>query len=140
MARAHHDTTQLLGTTAAGTLRLSTDSRGLWYEVDIPNTTAGRDVLALVERGDMSKSSFAFFTPKDGDNWSHTESGVVLRELVSVELVDVAPVAVPAYEATSVSARARGRVSARGAAPNRLYWQRLLLSWRENGMDADWRR
>jgi HK97 family phage prohead protease len=61
MARAHHDTTQLLGTSAGGTLRLSVGGRGLRYEVDVPGTTAGRDTLELVRRGDIARSSFALY-------------------------------------------------------------------------------
>jgi uncharacterized protein len=108
VARAEHDSRLLLGSTAARTLRLSADSRGLHYEVDVPDTQAGRDVLTLVRRGDLAKSSFAFMVPKGGDFWDSTADGV-RRELRDVDLVDVAPVAIPAYDATVVSARALER-------------------------------
>jgi HK97 family phage prohead protease len=132
MARAEHDSKLLLGTTAARTLRLSVDGRGLRYEVDVPDTTAGRDVLTLVRRGDLAKSSFAFYTPKGGDKWPPQADGSIVRELHSVELVDVAPVAVPAYEATTVSARALGRVSAKGGVPLEILIQGWLLRMRED--------
>ena len=95
MARYNHDDNQLLGTTAAGTLQLRLDSTGLDYDVDPPKARA--DVLELVERGDVRKSSFAFRAHPDGDDWGLTDQGFPLRTLLSVQLVDVAPVNAPAY-------------------------------------------
>lgn len=103
MARYNHDDNMLLGTTAAGTLRLSIDGTGLVYEVDPPNARA--DVYELVERGDVRQSSFAFRLVGDrADDWSTTENGFPVRTLLSGQLRDVAPVNAPAYEDTSVGA------------------------------------
>lgn len=99
VARYEHDSRYLLGTSYSGsdrplaTLRLSIDSAGLHYEVSAPRTRA--DVVELVERGDVRHSSFAFRTL--ADDWTLTSEGFPLRTLVSVELVDVAPVVTPAY-------------------------------------------
>lgn len=93
MARYNHDDNMLLGTTASGTLRMSIDGEGLIYEVDVPN--ARQDVLELVQRGDVNKSSFAFRTMED--DWDMTEDGFPQRTLLKVQLVDVAPVNTPAY-------------------------------------------
>ena len=103
MARGNHDDAMLLGTTWAGTLRLSVDGTGLLYEVDLPDTSAGRDFRALAERGDVKWSSFAFRTIED--EWGVTEQGFPLRTLRAVQLVDVAPVNSPAYLDTTVAAR-----------------------------------
>ncbi len=35
----NHDENLLLGRVSSGTLRIGTDKRGLFYEVDLPNTT-----------------------------------------------------------------------------------------------------
>jgi HK97 family phage prohead protease len=102
-ARYNHDDNFLLGTTEGGTLTLSVDGTGLRYEVDLPDTTAGRDVAALARRGDLRYSSFAFRTLED--DWSETEAGFPLRTLRAVQLVDVAPVNNPAYLDTSVAVR-----------------------------------
>lgn len=110
MARAEHDSRMLLGTTEAGTLSLRSTKEGLEYEVDLPDTSAGRDVGVLVGRGDVSKSSFAFYTVRD--RWEDTKEGLVLRTVLEAELIDVAPVAMPAYSQTSVSARSRDMASA----------------------------
>lgn len=95
VARYNHDDNYLLGTTDAATLRLIDDETGLGYEVDLPNTTSGRDVSELSKRGDLRYSSFAFHTLED--EWSVTEQGFPLRTLRSVHLIDVAPVNSPAY-------------------------------------------
>lgn len=102
-ARFNHDSNMLLGTTEAGTLRLMVDGTGLKYEVDLPDTTAGRDVAALAKRGDLSKSSFAFRTISD--EWGETPEGFPMRTLTEVSLVDVAPVTDPAYRDTTTGLR-----------------------------------
>lgn len=93
IARHNHDDNLLLGTAAAGTLKLRTDDVGLEYEVTPPE--ARSDILELVERGDVRHSSFAFRTIED--DWAQSEQGYPMRSLVSVQLVDVAPVVSPAY-------------------------------------------
>lgn len=109
MARSEHASSMLLGRRSSGTLRLSLDEKGLRYEVDVPDTQAGRDTLTLVKRGDVSKSSFAFMLRGKSDEaqrWSQQEDGTALRELLNLRLIDVAPIfSEPAYQATQVSAR-----------------------------------
>jgi len=101
IARYNHDDNMLLGTSAAGTLRLGTDNIGLIYEVDPPQSR--QDVYELVERGDVAKSSFAFQMFED--EWSASDQGFPMRTLVSGKLIDVAPVNIPAYDDTSVGLR-----------------------------------
>lgn len=103
MARGNHDDAYLLGTTWGNTLRLSADGTGLRYEVDLPDTTVGRDYKVLAERGDLRWSSFAFRTLED--DWGVTEQGFPLRTLRSVVLIDVAPVNSPAYLDSTVGLR-----------------------------------
>jgi HK97 family phage prohead protease len=103
LARYNHDDNLLLGTTAARTLRLNVDDVGLPYEVDVPRSRA--DVYELVERGDVQKSSFAFIVTKGGDEWGLNDLDIPLRTLLSVRLVDVAPVNIPAYIDTTAGLR-----------------------------------
>jgi HK97 family phage prohead protease len=103
LARYNHDDNMLLGRTSSGTVRLSSDDTGLAYEVDLPDTQAGRDLAVLASRGDVFQSSFAFYTRDD--EWGETEQGFPLRTLRSVQLVDVAPVNTPAYLDTSSGLR-----------------------------------
>lgn len=105
MARYNHDDNMLLGTTGARTLALRLDETGLDYEVIPP--TARADVVELVQRGDVRKSSFAFRLPPGGtgEDWTVSDQGYPLRRLISGALVDVAPVNSPAYQETSAGLR-----------------------------------
>lgn len=103
LARYNHDDNFLLGATDSGTVRLSSDGTGVLYEVDLPNTSAGRDVAELARRGDLRNSSFAFYTIDD--DWGFTEQDFPVRTLRAVQLVDVAPVNTPAYLDTTAAVR-----------------------------------
>lgn len=108
-ARIQHEGGMLtIGRTTNGSLRLKEDDNGLFYEVDLPNTGAGRDIFELVSKGYIDKSSFAFSLRDDGEQepqrW-HFDQDPALRELFNVNLHDVAPVDGPAYQQTSVSVR-----------------------------------
>jgi len=108
-ALVNHDSGMILGRTTSGTLRLSVDERGLRYEVDLPDTTAGRDIAESVRRGDINGSSFGFRVAKGGEAWSKGDDKVALRSVTDLELLDVSPVTYPAYSATQVSFRALER-------------------------------
>ena len=96
----NHDENLLLGRVSSGTLRISTDKRGLFYEVDLPNTTYANDLAELMKRGDVNQSSFAFLIEKD--RWEQRD-GTTYRIIEKVSrLLDVSPVSQPAYpDATS---------------------------------------
>ena len=98
-----HDQSRLLGRLSAGTLRLELDDVGLRYEVDLPDTTEGRDTAELLARGDLIGSSFKFRPV--ADEWDETESGYPERTLTEVELFDVGPVTFPAYPDAEASLR-----------------------------------
>ena len=98
ICRAEHDSRLLLGTTDALTLRLFVDEIGLRYEVDLPDTGAGRDVATLARRGDYRHSSFAFHMLRDEDaEWREDADGRLIRRVMRAIVSDVAPVADPAY-------------------------------------------
>lgn len=116
LALADHDPSRVLARTRSGSLRLAEDSRGLAFDLDLPDTQAGRDVLALAERGDLGGMSFAFRVPKGGEAWEGD-----LRELRNVELFEVSVVSAwPAYEGTTVQARSSGWPATRLAHARRL--------------------
>jgi HK97 family phage prohead protease len=99
----NHNTDVVLGSTRAGTLKLSEDSRGLLAQAELPDTSAGRDLSVLMKRGDVSSMSFGFSVPPKGDAWS---SDGATRELHQVRLHEVSIVTgFPAYEATTASVR-----------------------------------
>lgn len=103
----NHDDRMILGRLSAKTLRLFDDADGLRYEIDVPDTSYGKDLLISIERGDLNQSSFGF--RKIRDKWSEerTADGILVevRELLEVELFDVSPVAFPAYTESSVAMR-----------------------------------
>ncbi|HOA28127.1 MAG TPA: phage major capsid protein [Arachnia sp.] len=106
----HQGGLQVIGRTTNGTLRIWSDTRGLRYEVSPPDTQAGRDIVELVRRGDIDQSSFAFtLADWEADQRWDFERQPALRELLRVQLHDVAPVSGPAYLATSVGLRAELR-------------------------------
>jgi HK97 family phage prohead protease len=115
----NHDTSRVLASKRAGTLRLSESSRGLEVEADLPNTTDGRDMAVLLKRGDIDSMSFGFSVPKGGDSWSDNGQE---RELREVRLHEVSIVTgFPAYEATAASVRSLdGLVDATGIEAEKL--------------------
>jgi HK97 family phage prohead protease len=101
VALADHDATRVLARTKSKTLRLAEDSKGLLFDLDLPATSVGNDVLALAERGDLGGMSFGFI-PLD-ERWDGDH-----RELHSVDLKEISVVSAwPAYDGTIVQARAR---------------------------------
>jgi HK97 family phage prohead protease len=95
----NHDPNFLLARTSSGTLRLSTDKKGLKYEFDVPDTTAGRDLLVSMKRGDITQSSFAFQV--ETDSWKDTSKGEIRTIEKVSRLFDVSPVSIPAYPDTN---------------------------------------
>jgi hypothetical protein len=107
----NHNVSELLGRTKNNTLSLEQDDRGLKFRCVLnPESQAHRDLHAAIKRGDMDECSFAFTVPEGGDVWDEAtdENGVryVRRTLRDVNLLDVSAVTYPAYNTTSVSARA----------------------------------
>ena len=97
-----HDRGRVLGRVSSGTLRLNEDARGLAVEIDLPDTTDGRDVRTLIERGDVSGMSFGFVVTRQ--EWDET-GDIPLRTIHEVELREVSIVSEPAYDGTSIALR-----------------------------------
>lgn len=101
LALVDHDPGRILARTKSGTLRLAEDARGLAFDLDVPGTTLGNDVLALCERGDLGGMSFSFSVKSE--KWDGER-----RTLESVNLHEVSVVSAwPAYDGTIVQARSR---------------------------------
>ena len=104
LALYDHERRSVLGRVSAGTLRLREDTRGLAFELDLPDTSAGRDLAVLVQRGDVAGCSFGFIVPDKGDAWT-TRGAKPLRELRDVSLHEVTITPTPAYADTEVAMR-----------------------------------
>lgn len=117
-ALVNHNSDIVLGSTEGGTLKLKQDDHGLRFDLDLPDTTGGRDIAVSVERRDVTGMSFRFLTLKDkweklageGDD----DEGRWLRTLLAVRLIEVSPTAFPAYPATEVGVRAETKDAAAG--------------------------
>ena len=107
LALQDHDPGKVLGRTKSGTLDLAEGPAGLSFVLSVPDTSAGRDVLALADRGDLGGMSFGFTVPKGGDEWRglhRTVNTIVLHEISVIT-------SHPAYAATTVEARVAAAAS-----------------------------
>ena len=100
----HHQGDALLGTTQSGTLQLVEDAKGLAFTLTLPETTHGKDLAILVERGDVAGCSFGFRVAPGGERWEQRGKQMV-RELLEVDLMEVTLTSDPAYQDTTVALR-----------------------------------
>ena len=100
----NHNPDLLLGRTAAGTLVINANAKGLKFLNTPPNTVTGRETMESIRRGDITGCSFSFRVAKD--EWHEDKAGRVERTILEFErLFDVGPVTYPAYPDTSVATR-----------------------------------
>lgn len=96
-----------------GSLKLTVDEKGLKYEFDAPNTALGDELIEYLKRGDIDKSSFAFYldpADEESESWVQMEDGEYFRTIHKIAAIcDVSPVWQPAYQDTSVSKRSLER-------------------------------
>lgn len=107
----NHDSNLILGRSRNGNGSMTTgiDERGFWYELDLPNTTTGNDLLESIKRGDVASSSFAFQIEKGGDEWKKEtrDSGSILVRTINkiARVYDASLVVNPAYPDATVALR-----------------------------------
>lgn len=101
-ALINHDSGRVIGRSSSGTLRLVEDENGLFVEIDLPDTTDGRDLAALLERGDINGMSFGFRVTHD--EWDET-GPVPARTIHEIKIFEVSAVAFPAYDDTTLALR-----------------------------------
>jgi hypothetical protein len=101
----NHDPNLILGRTTNQTLRLESNSTGLKFEDDLPDTTTGKDTREEIRRGDISGCSFSFIVAED--DWKYFDDDRQDERTITKigQLFDVGPVVYPANPKTSVSAR-----------------------------------
>ena len=100
----NHSTDLVLGSKRAGTLKLSEDSKGLHYEVDLDlDITHHRSAFKMIERGDVTNSSFGFDVIEERWSVSDNTDDPVLREVLETRLYEVSPTPFPAYEDSTVT-------------------------------------
>ncbi|MER5894774.1 HK97 family phage prohead protease [Streptomyces sp. NPDC001876] len=107
-ATFNHNSSALLGRTSSGTLRVGEDNEGGFYEIDLPDTTVGRDVAELLKRGDLKGSSFTFRVLDGGQRRAaedDPDTGLPVREITAMDVSELGPVTNPAYLTTQASLR-----------------------------------
>ncbi len=101
----HDDRLIALGSYRAGTLILKEEKQGLSYDLDLPDTTAGRDLAVSVERGDVGGVSIGFRVREQGAMWEEEDDDVLVRTVISANLFEMSFVNFPAYVDTSIAQR-----------------------------------
>ncbi|KAA0965832.1 HK97 family phage prohead protease [Sporosarcina sp. ANT_H38] len=96
----NHNWDKVLGRTKSGTLQLTEDDRGLKFEIELPDTSTARDLVASMERGDINQCSFGFYPTVE--TWNY-DVEPVHRTLNEVELYEISVVSIPAYDDTEAS-------------------------------------
>lgn len=107
-ALVNHDSTLVLGRTAAHTLELREDAHGLWGDITInPNDSDAVNLYNRVQRGDVDQCSFGFEVVRQ--DTEVRDNGDVHWTIREVKLYEVSPCTFPAYESTNISARSAER-------------------------------
>lgn len=106
----NHDPNLLLARTSSGTLRLKQDDIGLFFEADLPDTSAARDLIVLMNRGDINQNSFQYVADKK--DWE-TRDGQQVRVVKDLHLFDVSIVVNPAFTQTFSVLRSMAELAAK---------------------------
>ena len=111
----NHNPDFILGRRAAGTLKLTVDSKGVRMEAEAPDTTWANDLLVSIGRGDIDQGSFSFRILPGGQQISE-ENGEQVRTLSKILVRRVSVVSDPAYTGTSMQVRGKSTKPALRAA------------------------
>ena len=105
-ALVNHKGDLILGRKSTGTLKITDTRTGMHVEIEPPDTTAGRDIIESIRRGDAGGMSFAFRAHQPGgDDWEMRDAEPV-RIVKLAKLYDVSVVTEePAYLQTQVAMR-----------------------------------
>lgn len=101
----NHNTQYVLGRSKNGSLQLKADDKGLFATIKLPNTQYAEDLHELVSRGDIDQASFGF-NIIDEDLEELANGGYRWR-INEIDLHEISVVTFPAYENTTVQARAK---------------------------------
>lgn len=103
----HHDMSKVLASTRNSTLELTTDDIGLRFKATInKNLSYAKDTYELVKSGECRGCSFGFYCLEEDVNYN-SETDIITRTLLKVEMLEGTITPIPAYNDTTVSARAK---------------------------------
>lgn len=102
LALYNHDFNNVLGRKDVN-MKLIEEDRGLYFEIELPNTTQGNDLYELIDKGIVNQCSFAGYVRKN--IWSKDDGGNILREILEIDLIEITITPIPAYEVTEAEVK-----------------------------------
>lgn len=100
----NHDWNKVVGRSNSN-LILEEDEKGLRFELTVPNTTDGNDLLENVKNKLIQGCSFGFNIKDDITRWD--EKWNFYRDITKVELFEITATPIPAYADTEINARSQ---------------------------------
>jgi uncharacterized protein len=101
----NHNTQYVLGRNKSGSLELREDDKGLFGVIKLPATQYAKDLYELISRGDVDQCSFGFNIL--AEDLEELASGAFRWRINDIDLHEISVVTFPAYENTTVQARAK---------------------------------
>lgn len=109
----NHDYNQVIARAnkGKGTLNIDLRDDGVYFDLDVPNTTMGNDLLENIRLGNITQCSFGFrYANEEGAYKDEKIDDVWYRNVYKIgELFDLSAVTYPAYDDTYVNARMQER-------------------------------
>lgn len=84
-------------------MKLVEDDKGLYFEIELPDTTQGNDLYELIDKGIVNQCSFSGYVRKN--LWSEDNGGNVLREILEIDLIEITITPIPVYEVTEAEVK-----------------------------------
>ena len=84
-------------------MELVENDKGLYFEIELPDTTQGNDLYELIDKGIVNQCSFSGYVRKN--LWSEDNGGNVLREILEIDLIEITITPIPAYEVTEAEVK-----------------------------------
>lgn len=112
MLQYDHGQHPLIGSIPLGRItQIEEDDHGLRVRARLSDNWMTEPVRDAIRDGGVTGMSFRFSVPEGGERWE-SRDGVDYRTITAVHLLEVGPVAWPAYTASSVSVRSRQTAAA----------------------------
>lgn len=109
----NHDYNQVIARAnkGKGTLNIDLRDDGVYFDLEVPNTTMGNDLLENIRLGNITQCSFGFnYANEEGAYKDEKIGDVWYRNVYKIgELFDLSAVTYPAYDDTYVNARMQER-------------------------------
>lgn len=109
----NHDYNQVIARAnkGKGTLNIDLRDDGVYFDLDVPNTTMGNDLLENIRLGNITQCSFGFnYANEEGAYKDEKVGDTWYRNVYKIgELYDLSAVTYPAYDDTYVNARMQER-------------------------------